>query len=563
MFRLRITIFALLVISAGWAAGRATAAEAGALTLTAEEAYQQAGDAERKKSADCVDLYAWAALQSWPAMAAPASDSAREQAVRVYQDSLEKMLSAALKYKRLDPQKGLDLRVRGGGDARIVVSRNGFAWQAEDFNDLQTASDIGQGKLKRYWREDGLGVPLVALRLRNSERDPYGKWMPFAATAVLRPDARTSLAAGNWPPGTVIGVLDLYDPLRVTDIDVGPSSCRLARDTSAPLALVLRDVNRDNFQDFMHPGRPDGNSGLRMLEPYQPGRVPVVLVHGLLSDKFTWIPLVNDLRSVPWVNSRCQIWTFQYPTGQPFLQSAATMRQALRDMAGVYDPQNRDPAQQQVVLIGHSMGGLVSKLQITYSGNALWDRVATRPFSELRADPQQRDAIAKMFFFDPLPSVKRVVFLGTPHLGSFWAQSLYGRFGSSLVRMPRDSDDLIASLSKSNPKMFNSTLRNGIPTSIDLLKPDSPLLLGMQQLSINPSVKIHTIAGNGVPFSDGTPADGVVALESARHPGAVSERFINAGHNDLPDNPETTAEILRILTEHLQQIDATYRVARP
>jgi pimeloyl-ACP methyl ester carboxylesterase len=338
---------------------------------------------------------------------------------------------------------------------------------------------------------------------------------------------------------------------------------RLARDTSAPWSLVLRDMNRDNWQDFMRPGREEAAAGLRLLEPYQPGRIPVVLVHGLLSDKFTWVPLINDLRAQSWITARYQIWTFQYPTGQPFLQSGAALRQALRDMSAVYDPRGTDPSQQHLVLIGHSMGGLISKLQITYSGQVLWNRVASRPFSEVRATPQQLDTVYKMFFFEPVPAVKRVVFVGTPHLGSFWAQSLYGRLGSSLVRMPRDGNEILNTLLKNNPHVFNETLKNGIPTSIDLLKPDSPLLLGMTQLPVNPAVKIHTIAGNGTPFSDGTPADGVVSLESARHPGAASECFVNAGHSDLPDHQDTTAEVVRILREHLQQLDAVYPISRP
>jgi hypothetical protein len=87
------------------------------------------------------------------------------------------------------------------------------------------------------------------------------------------------------------------------------------------------------------------------------------------------------------------------------------------------------------------------------------------------------------------------------------------------------------------------------------------MLIGMTRLPVNPAMKLHTIAGNGTPYADGTPADGVVSMDSARHPGAVSERFVNAAHSDLPDHPDTVAEVIRILAEHVQQFDATHGAA--
>jgi triacylglycerol esterase/lipase EstA (alpha/beta hydrolase family) len=114
---------------------------------------------------------------------------------------------------------------------------------------------------------------------------------------------------------------------------------------------------------------------LRMLEPYQRGKIPIVRC----TDSFRQvhlIPLTNDLRNVPWINLRCQIWTFQYPTGQPFLQSGADLRGHSAFRASSIHCIST--AQQYTVLIGHSMGGLVSKLQVTHSGTLLWDGAPVR-----------------------------------------------------------------------------------------------------------------------------------------------------------------------------------------
>jgi hypothetical protein len=77
------------------------------------------------------------------------------------------------------------------------------------------------------------------------------------------------------------------------------------------------------------------------------------------------------------------------------------------------------------------------------------------------------------------------------------------------------------------------------------------MLLATYKLRVNPDVRLHTIIGTGRELSDGTPADGVVAVESARHPGTISELHIDTTHTQLTSHPETTAEIVRILSEHL------------
>jgi pimeloyl-ACP methyl ester carboxylesterase len=443
--------------------------------------------------------------------------------------------------------------------AQIRTERHGLPWRAEDFNEVRLAKEADPDRLPRYWKHEGLGVPLVVTRRREQVQHFLGKSVPFSVTAVIRPVARPGTAVS---PGGVVGVFELYDPVRVEHVSWGAWNQELARDTSAPFALVIDELDRDNYRDFLRPGRADGEFGLRMLEPYQPGKIPVVLVHGLLSDRFTWIPMVNDLRALPAVNQRYQIWTFQYATGQPFVSSGAEMRRALRETVRALDPVGADPALQQMVLVGHSMGGLVSKLQICFSGSILWDEVASRPLNEMQADPQERAQLYEIFAFDPVPSVQRVVFIGTPHQGSFWAESLYGRMGSSLVRMPSERVSLLSNLIKKNPDVFAASLRKGIPTSVDLLKPDSPMLIGLYRLPVNASVQLHTVAGTGGTLSDGAPADGVVPVDSARHPNTASERLVAATHNDLPDHPDTIAEIVRILGVHLQEYDAIGRTAQ-
>ena len=294
-------------------------------------------------------------------------------------------------------------------------------------------------------------------------------------------------------------------------------------------------------------------SGLRMIEPYRPGRLPVVFVHGLASDKFTWLDLVNDLRSTPGFSEHFQIWAFQYSTGQPFLRSGYELRQCLQGARQHLDPEGVDPALSNFMLIGHSMGGLVSKLQITSSESRIWDRYFNQPFDTMQIPEERKDFVRDSLFFEPLPLVKRVVFIGTPHRGSSLAHHLAGKLGSLLIRTPAERTRVLEEIKKLNPdSSFDKSLARGLPTSIELLRQDSPLLMAMYDLPVSPSVQLHNIIGTARTRWDGTLSDGVVPITSARHPGTVSQLEVDATHTELTRHPETVDELRRLLELHLR-----------
>ena len=102
-----------------------------------------------------------------------------------------------------------------------------------------------------------------------------------------------------------------------------------------------------------------------------------------------------------------------------------------------FDPEGRDPALQTIVLIGHSQGGMLTRLMVTDSGTRFWDAASRKSFDEIKADPELREQLQKTMFFKPLPYVTRVVFIATPHQGSFRVST----FVLNLVRRARDSAD--------------------------------------------------------------------------------------------------------------------------
>ena len=163
--------------------------------------------------------------------------------------------------------------------------------------------------------------------------------------------------------------LDFYDPLRTFATDTG---LPLARDLTAPIAYAATQEGNAGIEDFLDPADNDAAASLRMIEPYQPGKIPVVLVHGLASSPVTWSDLENDLRAQPAIMARYQIWVFRYDTGDPFLTSAAELRRQLAALRQTYDPLRLDSSMSRMVMIGHSLGGLVTKLQVTNSTDVLW-----------------------------------------------------------------------------------------------------------------------------------------------------------------------------------------------
>jgi pimeloyl-ACP methyl ester carboxylesterase len=158
---------------------------------------------------------------------------------------------------------------------------------------------------------------------------------------------------------------------------------------------------------------------LASIDAYRPGRMPVIFVHGTASSVGRWADMVNDLLADPRIRDRFQFWFFTYESGNPVLYSSALLRQAIRDAVYKLDPAGTDPALPEMVIIGHSQGGLLAKALVVHSGDQLWSAVANKPLDQVRVLPEQRDLLGRLLFIEPLPNVRRVIFIATPHGGSY------------------------------------------------------------------------------------------------------------------------------------------------
>jgi pimeloyl-ACP methyl ester carboxylesterase len=292
-------------------------------------------------------------------------------------------------------------------------------------------------------------------------------------------------------------------------------------------------------------------TGLSLLQPFARGRIPVVLVHGLWSSPWSWSRMIESLEADPVLSARYQFWTFGYSTGDPLPYTADLLRRALDDVRQKFDPDRSEGAFDRMVLIGHSMGGLITKMMAQETGSRLWQIVSDRPADQLAGDPADLELFRRALFYKPRIEVRRVVFIATPHRGSRVDKGPLGHLGSRLVRV---QDPLRASygrlIARNVPEFFNERFRKGLPTSVDELEWHSPILLRLDELGVAPAIKGHSIIAvhHDPPKPGGS--DGIVPYESAHLDGMMSELLVSSGHL-CQDHPAVIREVRRILLMHV------------
>jgi triacylglycerol esterase/lipase EstA (alpha/beta hydrolase family) len=297
---------------------------------------------------------------------------------------------------------------------------------------------------------------------------------------------------------------------------------------------------------------------LVQLEPYRTDKIPVVLIHGLLSSPETWRELLASCYADETIRNNYQFWVFHYPTGITYLESAKQLRRRVLNVRATYDPSRTNYAFSNMVLVGHSMGGLIAKLQVTSSENLIWQAIAKGPFDQLVCEDKTRNEIRELLFFEPVPGVRRAIYIATPHHGARIAANPLIRLGKGLVAFPKETRTRFSSLAKSNGSLFNRSFLESTPTSIDHLSPSSPVMLATKRLPMARGVLQHSIIG-----SDGPPGDNVVDFRSSHWPSAISEEVVDASHTEITKSTETIAEVQRILFENLQQMETNEYTSEP
>jgi pimeloyl-ACP methyl ester carboxylesterase len=405
------------------------------------------------------------------------------------------------------------------------------------------------GLAMRY-RWPGIGAPLAASsRLIDASkpgRDMVAPRMQIPLTALLRiPDARRALVKGE----PLAGRLELHLAWDAESVAIAGEQVPLESEPSAALALTFTGVPVMEIEMFGFLGRISGlfrdRPPLVSTTPYRPGLIPVVFVHGTASSVVRWAEMFNRLQADPEIRKRYQFWFFQYDSGNPIALSALRLREALVAAIARLDPEGKDPALRRMVLIGHSQGGLLVKMQSISSGDRFWNAASKTPFEEMVLSDQTRDLLRRALFVEPLPEVSRVVFICTPHRGSFVAgRNIIANIVRSMVSLPFALTGLSADMAR-NP----GTRSMVIPSAVDNMSPRHHFIQALQEIPVTSSVTVNSIVaveGDG-PVEEGD--DGVVKYSSAHITPAESELVVKSNHS-TQGNPHTIEEVRRILRLH-------------
>jgi pimeloyl-ACP methyl ester carboxylesterase len=440
------------------------------------------------------------------------------------------------------------------GELKLEVNPQEFLWGGYRFKRFIPVGEFGVRGLRNRFRQAGIGAPLAA-ELAPDESGPGAeaarKRIPPRMKVPVTVFVRLTAPRRGVVDGKLVGKLELYPADGASSVRVGDREIPLELQPTAALAYMLEGAPVWDFEiagfRFADEQKVLGD-GLLMFHPYRPGRIPVVLVHGTASSPARWAEMINELTHDPVLRGRYQFWLFMYNTGQPILYSAYLMRHALSDIVADLDPKGQDPALKRMVLIGHSQGGLLAKLMAIRSGTRFWDAVSTVPFEEMEMPAETRELLREGMFFEPVPTVKRVIFVATPHRGSYRASGYLFQLVRRLIRLPGTLVTQLQGLLTS--EAFAGLGMSRLPTSVDNMSPNNPFIRTLGAIPIDPAIRANSIIavlGEG-PITGKT--DGVVAYESAHIEGVESEKVVRSGHS-TQGHPETIEEVRRILREHI------------
>ncbi len=442
------------------------------------------------------------------------------------------------------------------GEIELTLSLTNFPARLDDFDQFLLADQFRVRGLSVRNREPGVGAPVVAVRRFDPE---LGVRRCSPATVFLRGPVSLAEVDG----GTASGLLEVHSAFGNTTIAIGDTQLPLETDLTAHMAYVLNQsfIWDLGMMQFLAPAK-QVRSQLIAFDSFKSNRIPVVFVHGTFSSPVTWAELNNTLTADPALRQRYQVWAFMYGSGNALPISAGELRDALTATVHKLDPQGTNELLRQMVIIGHSQGGLLTKLTATSTGDRIWQALSKTPLEELPVTEDQRAKLRRLVFLEPLPFVRRVIFISTPHRGSYLASSFARRLASKLMALPSATVDATRdAISLSKGTSVERMLGGRLPTSLDSMSPKNPVLLAMAEIPVATSIKAHSIIpvkGEG-DLEHGR--DGVVAYASA-HVDYVESELVVRGEHSCLNQPVTIEEVRRILHEHLKNLDVARAAAQ-
>lgn len=451
-----------------------------------------------------------------------------------------------------------------------------------ELQQLTSTYNLSFSGLSSISRRDGFGAEFV-LQLKSPQTRPLDHYLvdPFLNLASIFD--HPNIHGARYLPATVVveplngkqpdpsvNAADLkmrvIDPNLYQNVTINGYTLPLAANFSAPYGLWLANnnldslayrnlLNRDNYLAMPH---------LYMLEPYNPKKRVIVMIHGLASSPQAWVAMTNDMMGDPVLRDHYQVWQVFYSTRMPILESRYQIYALLKQTFDGIARQSGQPVE-HAVLIGHSMGGLIGRLLVSDSQfeDALVQSLAPSQRTYYRQLIGSAMARPRLHMNPLVPPIDRAVFIASPFKGTQYADRWFTLLARRIIQLPGNFITAITSSTyapSGTPSTSQSAqdlqrlasrfFENG-PTELSEKSRFTRLTANTR---IVPQVTYHTIMGNEKGLTDlAQVSDGIVTYQSAHLEGAQSEKVIKGGHS-IQMTPEAILELRRILRLHLQQL---------
>jgi pimeloyl-ACP methyl ester carboxylesterase len=448
------------------------------------------------------------------------------------------------------------------GELSVHIDPNEFRYGPFRMVNFVDTAELEVRGLRNTYRWPGIGASLAAaLKHRPGEQEREFAMVPaglrVAATAFLRlENVEEGIRTGRME-----GRLTLYTTQEETSVTVDGRTVPLEFGLTAVLAdtlegsqtyaLELKGLLSGDLAILKDTARFKDN--VFLMAPYRPGRIPLVLVHGTASSPARWAQMLNEILNDQELWNRYQVWLFTYNTGNPILYSGGILTQGLRRVVQQLDPSGQDEALRKMVVIGHSQGGLLTKLTAIDSGERFWERLFNVPIDQIDVSPDTRELLRRSLYYKPLPFVRQVVFISTPHRGSHLSGGYITDLLRRLISLPLTLLNPLQEIFQRSPEAITTNAMGGeVPRSTDNMSPNSPFIKTFASIPIAPGVIGHSIIAVANPEDPQAEwDDGVVAYSSAHIDGVASELVVHSGHS-AQESPLAIEEVRRILVKNLK-----------
>ncbi|VXA58379.1 Alpha/beta hydrolase [Acinetobacter proteolyticus] len=460
---------------------------------------------------------------------------------------------------------------------QLLINQHRYSFNFDDYpelatTDIQLLQSSYNMRFSGFYsvnRRDGFGSEFVLVAKNKQPLNPNyiydpesyyaGKENPYihtarylSVTAVAQPNGKTSVQQLLKDAPLEI---QLIDPFRYDEVKVARQNYLLTANYSAPYGLWLAENNLGGtgYKTLIDRKEQLSMPHLFMLEPYNPNKKIIIFIHGLASSPEAWIALTNDILGDENLRKHYQVWQVFYSTNMPILESRAQIYALLKQAFAMHDP--KDAAMSDAVLIGHSMGGIISRLIM---GQGDIRQQAVEAINNDKAhDFIFSPAVSKRFIFRPIDQINRIIFIATPHKGTAYADRWFTLALRKVIHLPSkflNAAEVAVTEKKIDLQQMKNSLESGIiengPSDLSY---QSKFMKMSQDIQPIKGLAYHSIMGNITQNQDPNKmTDGIVPYTSSHLEGALSEKIIQGGHS-IQEKPEAILELRRILKLHVKQ----------